>query len=119
MSPLLDALSSLSSQSTLISQLSSTNTTPSGPFTNALLSSSSVLDIIRDAEDHERRLFRYIGEQQDGKGKMVEKRGKGMITPLRNGIGNHLNGQGGGGGDGEGWSDPNVLLKTALKLVDE
>jgi hypothetical protein len=139
MPTLLDALSALDSQSDLICQLAAENTRPAGPFTVAQLhGNTNVLDIIRDAEEHERRLFRFIGEQADGKGKMVEKRSKGMVTPLRNGLGAHLPGGAGAGtttmggkgkgkvgaedeagGSSDGWNDPQVLLRTALKLVDE
>ncbi len=133
MPTLLDALASLATQCALIASLSDANTVPAGPFTTAQLQgNTNIMSIIRDAEEHEKRLFRYVGDDGAGPGKVVEKRAKGVVTPLRNGLGGHLKGAGGQGtgrvkavgraedeDDAAGWNDPGVLLKTALKLVDE
>lgn len=159
-----------------------------GPFTRAfLLGNDNILETIREAHDHERRLFRFIGEQSlngapasSGKSikgkagestsnsqakstttgsststnpssssaaanqassapgktiKVVEKRTKGLVTPVKKaGLGGYLAPGVGGVGVGtggagtaadegkrgaDGWNDPEVLLKTALTLVNE
>jgi hypothetical protein len=96
-----------------VSSLSSQNHRPSGPFTQACLNSASLLSLIRDADDSEVRLFKFIGESDTGKGKTVEKRDGSIVTPLKD-MRKARSGNGKTGGD-----EVDIMLRTALRLVDE
>ena len=80
-----------------------------------------VFSLIRDATDAEGRLFRFVGESESaasGRVKRVEKR-EGVVTPLK-----HARGPAEGSGSGSaaqerGREDAEVLLRTALRLVDD
>lgn len=135
MPSLSDSLSALSDYTQQILLLSSSNLQPSGPYTTAYLdslhlnpassaSSSSakrqarstggVLSLIRDAQESETRLFRFIGEAEVagvGRVKKVEK---------RDNIGKSgLGVDGDGAGAGKGRDEVEVMLRTALRLVDD
>jgi hypothetical protein len=115
MPSLVDSLSSLADRSESITHLSHANYRPTGPFTHAILDTPSVLQLIRDAEPAEARLFKFIGEEHGGN-KKVEKR-DGVVTPLKEMKGGGLRGEqapSGRNGDQVG-----VMLKTALRLVDD
>ncbi|RXK42411.1 hypothetical protein M231_00401 [Tremella mesenterica] len=117
MPSLTDSLANLSIQSESISQLASLNSRPAGPYTQAYLylpdslaSGHGVTGLIRDAQEPEVRLFKFIGETDvtgAGGEKRVEKR-EGVVTPLK-----RLKRDQGDRGDVE------VILRTALKLVDD
>jgi hypothetical protein len=119
MPSLADSLAQLSLQSAQIQHLSTLNSRPAGPFVQAYLhlptSSSSksgtVLNLIRDAQDSEVRLFKYIGETEGSGEKRVEKRDGVVVTPLR-----EMRGK---GKVKEGRDEVDVMLRTALKLVDD
>ena len=120
MPSLADSLEQLSHQSAQIQHLSALNSRPAGPFVQAYLHlpsasssnspSGNVLGLIRDAQDSEVRLFRYIGESDDGGDKRVEKREGVVVTPLR-----EMRGK----GKSEGRDEVDLMLRTALKLVDD
>lgn len=115
MPALIDSLSSLADRSESITHLSHANYRPAGPYTHAILNTPSVLHLIRDAEPAEARLFKFIGEEHGGN-KRVEKR-DGVVTPLKDMKGGASRGEqvpGGRNGDQVG-----VMLKTALRLVDD
>ncbi|EIW68285.1 hypothetical protein TREMEDRAFT_63457 [Tremella mesenterica DSM 1558] len=117
MPSLTDSLANLSIQSESISQLASLNSRPAGPYTQAYLylpdslaAGHGVTGLIRDAQEPEVRLFKFIGETDvtgAGGEKRVEKR-EGIVTPLK-----RLKRDQGDRGDVE------VILRTALKLVDD
>ncbi len=65
--------------------------------------------MIRDAQDSEVRLFKYIGEAEGSGEKRVEKREGVVVTPLREMKGRKR----------EGRDEVDVMLRTALKLVDD
>ncbi|KAK4686242.1 hypothetical protein P7C73_g3881, partial [Tremellales sp. Uapishka_1] len=106
MSSLADSLSQLAQHSQQIKYLSSLNQKPSGPFVNAVLY-TDVLSLVRGAEPSEERLFKFIGEVEGGREKKVEKR-EGVVTPLKE----LKKGR-------ESKDDVDVMLKTAMKLVDD
>lgn len=81
MPSLADTLEQLSSHSQQITQLAQLNRRPTGPFTSAYLESRIAPDLIRDSEEGERRLFKFIGETENAT-KKVEKR-EGLVTPLK------------------------------------
>lgn len=139
MPSLSDSLSALVDYSAQIHKLSASNLSPSGPYTTAYLdslhlnptphpSSSSasrkrsrasnrddtagVLNLIRDAQESEVRLFRFIGEAEVagvGRVKRVEKRDEARGS-----------GAGGSAMSGvEGRDEVEVMLRTALRLVDD
>lgn len=107
MPSLADALASLAQHSEQISHLSTHNRLPCGPFTEACLNPASTLSLIRDAEDAEIRLFKFIGESDSGKGKTVEKRDGSIVTPLKDMK------------KARGGDEVDVMLRTALRLVDD
>ena len=109
MPSLTDTLAVLSHQSQQITELSSRNIAPAGPFVQALLYTASVLSLIRDAQDSEARLFKFIGEEYGGK--KVEKKDGTVLTPLK-----ELK-RGKVGGDQS--EQVAVMLRTALRLVDD
>jgi hypothetical protein len=126
MPSLADALAQLSHQSDQIYYLSSQNLRPAGPFVQAHLhlqatASSSkhtpVLNLIRDAQDSETRLFKFIGEEtgslSGAGGKRVEKREGGIVTPLKT-----LQREKGKARE-DGRDEVDLMLRTALKLVDD
>lgn len=85
------------------------------------LGKGNVLELIRDASDAERRLFKFVGENNlpgvvgGGGNKRVEKREGGVVTPLK-----ELKRRGGGsGGGGTEKDEVEAMLRTALKLVDD
>ena len=98
-----DTLNTLAHHSTQISELSSYNAQPRGPFLEAFLR-PSVLSLIRDPEPKEARLFKFVGEE--GGGKRVEKREGGVVTPLKQLKGKEVD-------------NVEVMLRTALRLVDD
>ena len=110
MPSLADSLAQLSHQSDQITALASHNVRPAGQFVQALLRTPNVLHLIRDADDSEVRLFKFVGEEGGGV-KRVEKRDGGVVTPLRD-----LKKKAGGN---EGRDRIEAMLKTALKLVDD
>lgn len=120
MSSLRDALSNLEEQTHQIHELAvQTASRPlAGRFTKAYLQGTqNIFSIIREAANHERGLFNFIGEsglddagqpvvEGMAAGNLVERRKPGMVTPLRK--------PPAAGGD-----DPVKLLDKALTLVDE
>ena len=120
MSSLRDALSNLEEQTHQIHDLAvQTASRPlAGRFTKAYLQGTqNIFSIIREAANHERGLFNFIGEsglddagqpvvEGMAAGNLVERRKPGMVTPLRK--------PPAAGGD-----DPVKLLDKALTLVDE
>ncbi|WWD19191.1 hypothetical protein CI109_103649 [Kwoniella shandongensis] len=130
MPSLADSLDALRQQSEQIAYLSTLNSAPPGPFVQAYLHLPShpslpkgnVLQLIRDAQDSERRLFKFVGESDTAAGsgagggnKRVEKREGGVVTPLKElRKGRSTAGVGGGGKD-----ETEVMLRTAMKLVDD
>ncbi|OCF32763.1 hypothetical protein I316_05685 [Kwoniella heveanensis BCC8398] len=181
MPSLADALETLKTQSEQLAYLSTLNSDSPGRFVQAYLhlppayyrhgygygydykgvgeKEGNVLNLIRDASDSERRLFKFVGEDNQnpppasaastsagklgrasgangqkgingsagggggGGNKRVEKRDGGLITPLkdlRRGklSGNAAAGQGHGGA-GTGRDEAEIVLRTALKLVDD
>lgn len=117
MPSLADSLAQLSQQSAQIQQQSTLNSRPAGPFVHAYLQlptsstkAGTVLNLIRDAQDSEVRLFKYIGEVEGGGEKRVEKREGVVVTPLR-----EMKAKKGK----EGRDEVDVMLRTALKLVDD
>jgi hypothetical protein len=123
MPSLADALSSLSQHSSQIHHFSSQNHRPAGPFTQSFLYAETVPHLIRDAHESESRLFKFIGEVDNAAGgaaKRVEKR-EGVVTPLRElrrrKEGNGMGDDGQGGRDGK--DEVEVMLRTAIKLVDD
>ncbi|KAK8854665.1 hypothetical protein IAR55_003404 [Kwoniella newhampshirensis] len=131
MPSLADSLDSLRQQSEQIAYLSTLNSAPPGPFVQAYLHLPShpslprgnVLQLIRDAQDAERRLFKFVGESDSAAGsgagggnKRVEKREGGVVTPLKE----LKKGRGAGAGTGTGGRDETeTMLRTAMKLVDD
>ena len=135
MPSLSDTLDNLRQQSEQIAYLSSLNARPAGAYVQAYLGiptaphlpRGNVLDLIRDAQDSERRLFKFVGESDapgagagggggGGGNRRVEKRDGGVVTPLK-----ELKKRAGGGGTGTagGRDDTEVMLRTAMKLVDD
>ncbi|OWT38149.1 hypothetical protein C362_04015 [Cryptococcus neoformans Bt1] len=131
MPSLAESLDALAHHSEQIAYLSTLNAAPPGPFTAAYLhlppphlshlGKGNVLELIRDASDAERRLFKFVGENNlpgvvgGGGNKRVEKREGGVVTPLK-----ELKRRGGGsGGGGTEKDEVEVMLRTALKLVDD
>lgn len=116
MPSLSDALTSLSTHSSQLTHLASLNGRPAGPFTHAYLYEPTIPNLIRDANDSETRLFKFVGQTDAAGGaKRVEKR-EGVVTPLR-----ELRGKPrGGNSEGrEGKEDVEAMLRVALKLVDD
>ena len=90
MPSLADSVAQLAHQSAQIQHLSTLNQRPAGPFVQAYLHlpgpanhAGTVLDLIRDAQEPEVRLFKYIGEAEGSGEKRVEKREGIVVTPLR------------------------------------
>lgn len=146
MPALTDSLAALAEHSTVIHELAERNLAPPGRFTTAYLDSvrrnpdparrragarargsrsreqqekqeygdgTGVLSLIRDAQDSEVRLFRYIGDTESaGQGRVqrLEKRDA-VVTPLKR----VAQGKGAAGAR----DDVEVLLNTALRLVDD
>jgi hypothetical protein len=108
MPSLKDTLEQLNNLSQQIHQQSCCNARPSGPYTTAYLTLSAVPDLIRDGSEAERRLFKFIGENENSV-KKVEKR-EGPVTPLK-----ELQSGKAKGGKGE----IEVVLRTAARLVDD
>ncbi|WWC90487.1 uncharacterized protein L201_005423 [Kwoniella dendrophila CBS 6074] len=151
MPSLSDTLESLSSRTSELAYLTTLNSKPAGPFVQAYLgsgfssssSSSSgykkkdgnVLNLIRDSNESEIRLFKFIGESSSntnsstsnnsnvpssgisgggggggggGGNKRVEKRENDLITPLKD-LRRNQN---------QNKDEIEVYLKTAMKLVD-
>ena len=123
MPSLSDSLTQLSHQSSQIQYLSLHNIRPDGPFVRAYhhstpassslaaSTSGTVLDLIRDAQESEVRLFKYIGEAEGGGEKRAEKREGLVVTPLREMTREDKR--------REGRDEVDMLLRTALKLVDD
>jgi len=105
MPSLVDSLSSLADRSESITHLSHANYRPTGPFTHAILDTPSVLQLIRDAEPAEARLFKFIGEEHGGNKKVEEMKGGGL--------------RGEQAPSGRNGDQVGVMLKTALRLVDD
>lgn len=141
---LTDILDTLNSHSHQLHDLSTSTSTAhqplAGRFTRAYLQgTNNILEIIREAQPHERSLFSYIGEgdvlEGQGKGnepgggnpnagagggmrgKIVHKRSVGLSTPLRK-VQKPVN-AGRKGGEVDAWEDPVKLLNAALTLVEE
>ncbi|WWC71448.1 uncharacterized protein I206_105404 [Kwoniella pini CBS 10737] len=138
MPSLADTLDTLSTRTSELAYLSTLNNKPSGPFVQAYLGGSStssssktsrkkgnVLSLIRDSNESEIRLFKFIGESSiqngissgggggggGGGNKKVEKRENNLVTPLKElkKNKNQMNGR----------DEIEIVLKTALKLVDD
>ena len=109
MPSLADTLSQLAAHSEQVLHYSALNARPSGPFTQAYLDTPSVLHLIRDADPAEARLFKFIGEESGG-AKKVEKRDDAVVTPLK-----EMKRKGGDAGRDQ----TGVMLKTAMRLVDD
>ncbi|OCF57571.1 hypothetical protein L486_05030 [Kwoniella mangroviensis CBS 10435] len=138
MPSLSDTLESLSSRTSELAYLTTLNSRPAGKFTQAYLnlpssssSSSSgvrrngnVLELIRDSNDGERRLFKFVGESNslgEGGNKRVEKRENVLVTPLKQ-LKSHSQSYAGGKGksvEGGGRDEVEIVLRTAMKLVDD
>lgn len=142
LSDLLKTLDSHTAQIHSLALETSTSIVPlSGRFTQAYLQGTeNILDIIREAQPHERSLFGYIGEGDGGgggggnttaannkggsgadnsgaggggvRGKIAQKRKVGLVTPLKKV-------PTGRGGNVPNIEDPVKLLKAALTLVEE
>ena len=136
MPALADALNKISEQTAQVYALSSHNAAPSGRYTAALLDSinanpdrtharhqsarrkaghgdpggEGVLKLVRDAHESELRLYKRIGEADGGARKRAELR-EGVVTPIREQ--RRLDRQHAGG------EDADVLLRTALRLVQD
>ncbi|WRT68533.1 uncharacterized protein IL334_005510 [Kwoniella shivajii] len=124
MPSLSDTLDSLKSRTEELAYLSTLNSKPSGPFVQAYLhlpnvlngsnnGRNNVLDLIRDAGESERRLFKFIGETDGPSGtgnKRVEKREGGIVTPLKELKSTKQK---------NGRDEIEVVLRTAMKLVDD
>jgi hypothetical protein len=130
----MDILGNLDAHSNLILDAAAENNVPDGPFVTAYLRGiESLSSTIREAQSHEIKLFKFVGEQTGGTGKVVEKRDKGLVTPLRKaGLGNRMNMAAAGvGGATPGknvrgntapdanWDNPQILLNTAYTLTEE
>jgi hypothetical protein len=133
MRTLQDALNSITEQSQAIQQACAHNAPPAGRYTTAFLdsihanpdpvhaklkaarkragapASLGVLDLIRDALPSEERMFKYVGEADDGAKKTFEKR-EGVATPLKEQRNREKR---------EGGGDADVLLRTADRLVND
>lgn len=133
MRTLADALASISEHSAAIHSAAQHNAAPAGRYTTAFLDSihanpdpvhaklraarrragapenNGVLDLIRDALPAEDRLFKYVGESDGGAKKTYQER-EGVVTPLRE---QRVKERKQGGEDAE------VLLETAIRLVDD
>ncbi|WWD02259.1 hypothetical protein V865_000297 [Kwoniella europaea PYCC6329] len=138
MPALSDTLESLSSRTSELAYLTTLNSRPAGKFTQAYLNlpsssrgygggkSGNVLELIRDSNDGERRLFKFVGESNslgDGSGgggnKRVEKRENVLVTPLKQ-LKSHVGGKGKSTeGGGLGRDEVEIVLRTAMKLVDD
>ncbi|WVQ95073.1 hypothetical protein IAU59_002166 [Kwoniella sp. CBS 9459] len=161
MPSLADALETLKTQSEQLAYLSTLNSDPPGRFVQAYLhlptyrygyghtdgaKNGNVLTLIRDANDSERRLFKFVGEENQnpvsasnvkagaggssrdggknaaagsgGGNKRVEKRDGGLITPLKDLRRGKLSGNTASTG-GAGRDEAEIVLRTALKLVDD
>ncbi|WWC93458.1 hypothetical protein V866_000292 [Kwoniella sp. B9012] len=138
MPSLSDTLESLSSRTSELAYLTTLNSRPAGQFTQAYLNlpsssrdhgggrSGNVLELIRDSNDSERRLFKFVGESSslgDGSGgggnKRVEKRENVLVTPLKQ-LKSHVGGKGKSTeGGGHGRDEVEIVLRTAMKLVDD
>lgn len=117
--------------------MSSENSQSAGPFVQAYLKVSphfalasssrrvptrSATELIRDSDESEKRLFKFIGEDKGANGgassgsglKRVEKREGGVVTPLKD-----LRKARHGDGDSRGAEDVEIMLMTAGKLVDD
>ncbi|WVQ80154.1 hypothetical protein IAT38_002259 [Cryptococcus sp. DSM 104549] len=130
MPSLADSLDNLRQQCEQIAYLSTLNARPAGPFVTAYLhlpttlhqqqqQRGNVLELIRDASEAERRLFKFVGESdavggvgQGGGNKKVEKRDGDVVTPLKD-----L--KKGKAAAVPGRDDTEIMLKTAMKLVDD
>ncbi|KAJ9121251.1 hypothetical protein QFC24_004927 [Naganishia onofrii] len=131
----MDILGNLDAHSNLILDAASENNVHDGAFVNAYLRGLvNLSSTIREAQSHEVKLFKFVGEQVGGTGKVVEKRDKGLVTPLKKaGFGNRINMAVGGVGSttpatryakerpdqGSNWDDPQILLNTAFTLTEE
>jgi hypothetical protein len=131
----MDILGNLDAHSNLILDAASENNVHDGAFVNAYLRGLvNLSSTIREAQSHEVKLFKFVGEQVGGTGKVVEKRDKGLVTPLKKaGFGNRINMAVGGVGStapatryakerpdqGSNWDDPQILLSTAFTLTEE
>lgn len=130
----MDILGNLEAHSNLIHEAAAENNVPDGPFVTAYLRGiKSLSSTIREAQSHEIKLFKFVGEQTGGTGKVVEKRDKGLVTPLRKaGLGNRMNMAGAGargatparypkgnGAPDANWDNPQILLNTAFTLTEE
>lgn len=121
MPSLQDSLASLSSLSSHITSLSLANSAPAGPYTVSYLKScEDIFTSIREAGPHERGLFTFIGEAKTGNGVTGTVKTAEESTPLKRlerakGLGK------GKGKERENgvWSDAELLLRTALELVDQ
>lgn len=107
------ASSSASSSSTARSKR------PRGARSAPSAGQAGVLSLIRDATPSETRLFRFIGETEVagvGRVKRVEKRDNAAAAA---GLDVDLDEVEGVGGAGKGRDEVEVMLRTALRLVDD
>lgn len=147
MPSLTDSLAALADYSHQIHTLAAANQAPSGRYTTAYLNSlypnpvpvpgpstrarpssrshsrpshsrpdgGSVTSLIRDADENEKKLFRFVGETEVvgvGRVKRVEKRDEGR------GGGSEFAGRA-GEGERKERDEVEIMLKTALRLVDD
>lgn len=130
----MDILGNLDAHSNLILEAAVENNVPDGPFVTAYLRGiESLSSTIREAQSDEIKLFKFVGEQAGGTGKVVEKRDKGLVTPLKKaGFGNRMNPANIGAGAATpakyakastapdaNWDNPQILLSTAFTLTEE
>ena len=131
---LMDILGNLDAHSNLIHDAAAENNVPDGPFVTAYLRGiESLSSTIREAQSHEVKLFKFVGDQTGGTGKVVEKRDKGLVTPLRKaGLGDRVNMTATGARGttparyskadsipDSSWDNPQILLNTVFTLTEE
>ncbi|KZT54613.1 hypothetical protein CALCODRAFT_485364 [Calocera cornea HHB12733] len=110
--PLLAVTSRLAHTASLISQTCGLNTKPPGPFTHALLGNVPIIEIIRDADESERKLVRLEGEEVGRKEVGVNGVGKAKVKKA-------VEADGAVNGLHAGEDSVEVLAGAALELVEE
>lgn len=116
---LLDSLSRLSLSTDDIFTAANRTIADVGPFTDAVLGSHAITDIIRDAEEAEHTLFTHRSVQTPGGvvavGRTVDVR---PVSVHKAGLAGLGIGNGGGMGGQEREVDIEVLLGAAMRLVE-
>ncbi|KZO95428.1 hypothetical protein CALVIDRAFT_599212 [Calocera viscosa TUFC12733] len=109
---LLAVTSRLAHTASLISQTCSANTKPPGSFTHALLGNVPIIDIIRDADESERKLVRLEGEELGRREIGVNGIGKAKVKKA-------AEADGAVNGLHTGEDSVEVLAGAALELVED